>query len=123
MTNEKAIEVLTNHRRFVFEDSEEDIAIVMAISALEEKQTNTAEFRISNAVSQIESAEKLKAELTAVIQRYVDKHEKTNTAEWIIPDLVTGRYKCSHCRGNANKTTRFCPYCGYLMSNYNGKAE
>ena len=43
MTNEKAIEVLTNHRRFIFEDSEEDIAIVMAISALE-KQTNTAEW-------------------------------------------------------------------------------
>lgn len=47
----------------------------------EVNKTNTAEFRISNAVSQIESAEKLKAELTAVIQRYVDKHEKTNTAE------------------------------------------
>ena len=45
MTNEKAIEVLTNHRRFIFEDSEEDIAIVMAISALEEKQTNTAEIK------------------------------------------------------------------------------
>ena len=49
--------------------------------------------------------------------------EKTDTAEWIFPELVTGRYKCSHCRGNADRTTRFCPYCGYLMSNYNGKAE
>lgn len=48
---------------------------------------------------------------------------QTNTAEWIFPELVTGRYKCSHCRGNADRTTRFCPYCGYLMSNYNGKAE
>ena len=49
--------------------------------------------------------------------------EQTNTAEWIFPELVTGRYKCSHCRGNADRTTRFCPYCGYIMSNYNGKAE
>lgn len=54
---------------------------------------------------------------------HIPKAEQTNTAEWIIPDLVTGRYKCSHCRGNADRTTRFCPYCGYIMSNYNGKAE
>ena len=49
--------------------------------------------------------------------------KQTNTAEWIFPESVTGRYKCSHCRGNADRTTRFCPYCGYIMSNYNGKAE
>ena len=40
MTNEEAIKVLTNHRRFVFEDSEEDIAIVMALRSLKNEQTD-----------------------------------------------------------------------------------
>ena len=96
---------------------------VEIISALE-KQTNTAEFRISNAVSQIESAEKLKAELTAVIQRYVDKHEKTNTAEWIT--YPYNEVKCSNCDyelwGNlisSKDEFKYCPQCGSRMKGEN----
>lgn len=40
MTREEAIKILTNHRRFVFENSEEDIAIDMAIRALKNEQTD-----------------------------------------------------------------------------------
>ena len=90
----------------------------------EVNKTNTAEFRISNAVSQIESAEKLKAELTAVIQRYVDKHEKTNTAEWIT--YPYNEVKCSNCDyelwGNlisSKDEFKYCPQCGSRMKGEN----
>lgn len=72
MTNEEAIKVLTNHRRFVFEYSEEDIAIVMGISALKNNHIpkNTAETEIRTE----ESAEQTDL-LNILIKEYLSKCE------------------------------------------------
>lgn len=136
MTNEEAIKLI-NTMLLAMHLSDPSIAIGgveevetaldMAISALE--QTNTAEFEEcdnpciecgGNCCPDEDNDGNIHCKCAKV---YFRKEPHTNTAEWIIPDLVTGRYKCSHCRGNADRTTRFCPYCGCRMSNYNGKAE
>ena len=143
LKNREALEPLCEAVRKVSEKVAEMVTSEEFVNLLKEEaepQTNTAESfvkqeDVADIMNEIESAlsytdyttvgyDNTDTFLKVLIDRKIgEKKEKTNTAEWIFPELVTGRYKCSHCRGNADRTTRFCPYCGYLMSNYNGKAE
>ena len=118
-----------------------DMLILKSATPLEEKKTNTAELpqtikgkTVGKSIDDFKhitlkdfaksGGYAIDVDGENVLWQGVDKvielaePIEQNTAEWIFPELVTGRYKCSHCRGNADRTTRFCPYCGYLMSNY-----
>ena len=138
MTNEEAIKVLTNHRRFVFEDSEEDIAIVMAINELSEHldtknnynsakinykmQDSAIKVDLITALSKLHTIESSDGQdyvqmydVLETVKRY--SAEQTDTAEWKEIRMENGgyRYLCSRCNALSMYAKEECTNCGAKM--------